>query len=243
MIHHTPALKFLKGLKGTVNLVLTSPPYNIGGKGIRSDGQRRQGISDAKSYGGIAGYDDSLPEAEYQQQQVALLRAARDALTMTGTIVYNHKPRRKNLAMVHPMTWISKVKGLTLMEEIIWDRGSTHNHSNRVVWQHTERLYVLRRTEGAYTFRNEADLPFRSDIWKVALSNTRIGGHACPMPLALAEAAVQAFSSKGDLVVDPYCGTATSAIAALRHGRTFKGAETDRKFVDYGLTRIMEIAA
>ena len=39
---------------------------------------------------------------------------------------------------------------LQLMEEIIWDRGSTHNHANRLFWPQTERLYVFRKADGEY---------------------------------------------------------------------------------------------
>ena len=109
----------------TLDLIFTSPPYNIGSKSPRIDGQRRKGKYDPKSYGSITGYADNLPEDEYQRQQVEFLHWAARALKDDGTLVYNHKPRRKNGVMIHPMQWLLQCPDLTLMEEIVWDRRST----------------------------------------------------------------------------------------------------------------------
>ena len=46
----------------TLDLIFTSPPYNIGSKSPRIDGQRKKGKYDPKSYGSITGYADNLPE-------------------------------------------------------------------------------------------------------------------------------------------------------------------------------------
>ena len=51
------------------DLIITSPPYNIGSTHPRRDGMRRFGRYDAKSYGAIRDYPDDVPEEVYQQQQ------------------------------------------------------------------------------------------------------------------------------------------------------------------------------
>ena len=86
---------------------------------------------------------------------------------MTAPLVYNHKPRRKNGVMIHPMQWLLQCPDLTLMEEIVWDRRSTHNHANRLFWGTTERLYVFRKSEGSYRFINTDRLEFRDDHWDI----------------------------------------------------------------------------
>ena len=242
-ILNTDARTLLQAIPEQVDLIFTSPPYNIGpANSERRDGYRKKGKYDPKSYGGIRGYFDCLPEDEYQDDQVKLLETAATSLKTDGTLVYNHKPRRRNLQMIHPMVWLSRVQGLTLMEEIIWDRGSTHNHSNRLLWPHTERLYVFRRTDGTYRFRNHAKLAHRHDIWHIPLTPTPYGGHAAPYPERLARAVVQAFSRAGDLVVDPYMGSGTTAAAAVALGRNFLGAEKDPHYADLALKRVEEVS-
>jgi DNA modification methylase len=218
------------------DLVFTSPPYNIGSKSVRKDGQRSQGKYDAKSYGAIRDYPDNLAEDEYQRQQVDFLKWAATRMKKDGVLVYNHKPRRKGGRLIHPFEWFALVPELTLMEEVIWDRGSTHNHCNRLMWPHTERLYVFRRTDGKYRLCNTKDLDFRSDVWR--LSRDKPNGHNAPFPQVLAEAVVRAWSSAGDLVVDPYCGSGTTAVASKHLGRSFVGSERLKKYWQLAQRRI-----
>lgn len=223
-----------------IDLILTSPPYNIGSKSPRKDGMRAEGKFDPKSYGGITGYADSFDEGQYQNEQVRMLNLMVKTLKDDGILVYNHKPRRKDNQMIHPITWLSRVTGLVLMEEIIWDRGSTHNHSDRMMWPHTERLYVFRKAGGTYRLRNTDALSFRSDIWKVPLTSRPADGHAAPFPLTLAENVVKTFSKVGDLVCDPYSGSGTTCVAAVTQGRNFIGSESDPDYHSRSVERVQK---
>ena len=221
-----------------VDLIFTSPPYNIGSRCPRKDGRRKHGEYDPKSYGGITGYADSLPENEYQDKQIEFLTWCASVMADDGILVYNHKPRRAKGMMIHPMAWIARCPELLLMEEVIWDRGSTHNHCNRLLWPTTERLYVLRKESGKYRFFNRKGLRFRSDVWRIPLSNRPADGHAAPFQVELAEAVVDSFSRKGDLVCDPYSGSGTTALACKNLGRRFVGTEQDRTYHKNSVKRL-----
>jgi len=227
----------------TLDLIFTSPPYNIGSKCPRIDGRRKQGGYDPKSYGGITGYADSLPEDQYQQQQVDFLFWAARALKDDGTLVYNHKPRRKNGAMIHPLQWLLRCPDLTLMEEIVWDRGSTHNHANRLFWPTTERLYVFRKSEGSYRFINSDRLEFRDDHWEIPLSSRKATehNHACPFSERLTVNVIKAFTKPGDLVCDPYSGSGTTAAVAAAMGRNFIGSEMDPTYHAASVARVQSL--
>jgi DNA modification methylase len=235
----------LRDQVGTIDLIFTSPPYNIGSKSPRIDGRRKDGSYDPKSYGGITGYADSLPEDEYQRQQVEFLHWAARALNDDGTLVYNHKPRRKNGVMIHPMEWLLQCPDLVLMEEIIWDRGSTHNHANRLFWPTTERLYVFRKSEGTYRFINSDSLEFRDDHWSIPLCSRKATehGHACPFSERLTVNVIEAFTAPGDLVCDPYSGSGTTAVVAAAMGRNFIGSELSPEYYAASLTRVQEFQA
>lgn len=242
MIQQSDALTFLRSLCSEVDLIFTSPPYNIGSHGPRRDGQRKNGGYDPKSYAGITGYPDQMPEAMYQSSQVSVLRAAAGALKPDGVMVYNHKPRRSKGAMIHPMAWIGQVPEMTLMEEVVWDRGSTHNCGNQVLWPTTERLYVLRRTDGTYRLDHrtsrQQDNTFRKDLWRVPLSTQPYGGHACPFAEVLADLVVKTFTKAGDLVCDPYAGSGTTGVAAVRNGCRFIGSDKDPDYVRMACERV-----
>jgi DNA modification methylase len=222
------------------DLIITSPPYNIGSKGgPRLDGQRKYGLFDSKSFGAISEYPDNLPEDVYQKEQVEFLVWCSNHMTRNGVLVYNHKPRRQNSAMILPATWFLRPEvtlQLTLMEEVIWDRGSTHNHSNKMMWPTTERLYVFRQTNGYYPLNNIEPLSQRSDVWRI--NRERNSNHNAPFPLELACAAIRVWSAPGDLVCDPYAGSGTVGVAARQTGRRFEGAEVLSKYYDQAVKRI-----
>ena len=238
IIKHGTWQQHLKDI--TADLIFTSPPYNIGSKAARKDGYRAQGKFDPKSYGGITGYRDNLPEDQYQSEQISFLNRCATVLDDNGVVVYNHKPRRKGGRMIHPMTWISQCEQLELMEEVIWDRGSTHNHCPQLMWPTTERLYVLKKAGGKYPLRNHSGLDFRSDVWRIPLSTKPHGGHACPFAMTLATAVIEAWSKPGDLVCDPYTGSGTTALAAKMLDRNFFGVEKSKKYLSIAKVRVSE---
>lgn len=219
------------------DLICTSPPYNIGSRSPRRDGFRKLGKYDPKSFRGVTDYADTLPENEYQDSQAAFLHWCAEHLAVNGTLVYNHKPRRRGHALLHPVVWISRVPELTLVEEVIWNRGSTHNHSRAMLWPQTERLYVLRRRSGFYRFDNTRHLPQRSDVWNIPL-RSQGARHNAAFPLELAQAILAAWSQPGDLVCDPYSGSGTTALAAKGMRRRFIGAERLKKYHTLALERI-----
>ena len=222
----------------TADLVLTSPPYNIGSSSAAKTGGRMVGGYDSKSYRSIREYADNMPEAEYQKSQIEFLEWARDRIHEDGVIVYNHKLRRKNGCIIHPMSWVTQAKGLVLVEEIVWDRGSTHNHCPQMMWQQTERMFVLRKPSGKYRLRNTkaTSLPQTSDVWRV--NKAKVNGHNAPFPLELAEAAVKAWCPRGGIVIDPYSGSGTTALACINTGRKFIGSERLKKYFNMSLKRL-----
>jgi DNA modification methylase len=226
----------------SANLICTSPPYNIGSRCPAKTGKRNSRLKtyDPKSYRGIREYQDSLPEERYQESQVVFLKWCEEHLADDGILAYNHKPRRKDGRLIHPLEWISRVPQLSLMEEIIWDRGSTHNHSSGLMWPHTERIYILHRTGDKYCLKNTRDLDFRSDVWRIPRSP--VNGHNAPFPEALARAIIRAWSKPGQLVIDPYMGSGTTGAAAISLGRNFAGAEILNKYYQMVVNRMKGVA-
>jgi DNA modification methylase len=222
------------------NLIFTSPPYNIGSKAPRCSGFRKFGLYDPKSFGSIRDYPDALPEEEYQNQQEQFLLWCADHLAENGILVYNHKLRRRKFCVIHPAEWIlrpSVKRRLCLVDEVVWDRGSTHNHGRGLLWPQSERLFVFRRVGDNYRFDNHDGLEFRSDVWRISRVPSG-SGHNAPFPEKLAIAVVTAWSSPGDLVVDPHAGSGTVALACRRLDRRFAGSEILKKYYRLALERL-----
>lgn len=216
-------------INGNFNLIFTSPPYNIGSKSpARILGRRRYGIFDPKSFRGITDYSDTLPEDAYQKQQQEFLVWCSEHLLPEGVVVYNHKDRRKNKRMLSPETWFPKE--LVLVDRVIWDRGSTHNHDKTQLWSHTEFLYILKRREDRnYYFNNEADgcPDSRSNVWRIPRSPS---WHNASFPLKLALRVVRKWCPPSGSVCDPYSGSGTTMAACVELNRNFIGSEIKTEF-------------
>jgi modification methylase len=75
-------------------------------------------------------------------------------------------------------------------------------------------------------------------FWNLSGASTK--EHPAPFPLELVSRLVQMFSFTGDTVVDPFCGTATTMVAALKHGRNSIGVELDTSYCKAAASRLMD---
>lgn len=67
-------------------------------------------------------------------------------------------------------------------------------------------------------------------VWAYGIAKGERHGHPCPKPLALMLRLVRDFTDPGDVILDPFAGSATTGVAAIQLGRRFVGWEKDRKF-------------
>ncbi len=76
-----------------------------------------------------------------------------------------------------------------------------------------------------------------SQIWELPGASTR-NGHPAPFPLELATRLVKMFSFVGDTVVDPFCGSGTTMIAAMKNDRNSIGIETEKLYCEQIMKRL-----
>jgi DNA modification methylase len=210
----------------TVDLIITSPPYNLGGAHwpMGGDGRlpRDEGI----------GYSDTMSELAYQDWQVACLqelyRVARDG----ASLFYNHKIRNRDGTMIHPMDWLRHRRNpWTLRQEIIWDRGSTHNHSPALFWPEDERIYWMTKGKPVLPDRSIG----MSTVWTFhgPVAST---WHPAPFADELPRRCIKAIGREGICVLDPFAGSCTTLRVALEYGYDAIGVDVSE---DY-LTRAAE---
>ena len=77
-----------------------------------------------------------------------------------------------------------------------------------------------------------------TDVWDFATVQFYKGKHPCEKPLALMEHIITASSRPGDVVLDPFCGSGVTGIAARKHNRRFIGIERDPSWVETACRRI-----
>jgi hypothetical protein len=242
----------LADLKGKVDLIFTSPQFNVGNqKQDRKDGFRndRYGLHDPKSFGGVRDYADDLPEDEYQDQQAASLIFMSELMRPNGVTVYDHMARKRGGVLYLPTDWIRRPEVRAKIElreyPVIWVQNGTHKNGRDTLYHRTHDLYVLQKPGAKYpldsTLAYRAEAPFEpSNVWHLPRENKKRTGniHNTPFTEKLAEWVINAWSRPGDLVCDPYSGSGTTGAVAVRLGRRFVGAEIVERYHAFATARI-----
>ena len=239
--------------KSSVALVVTSPPYYAGKE-----------YEEAVGEGHIpASYIDYLDMLHDVFEQCV------DKLEPGGRIAVNvanlgRRPYRSLSADVIDILQ-NRLK-LLLRGEVIWQKargttgscawGSFQQPGNPVLRDLTERVVIA--SKGRFdrakraADRAEAGLPSTSsafadeymeattDVWEIRpASATRIG-HPAPFPVELPQRLIDLYTYRGDLVLDPFIGAGTTAVAAVRTGRHYVGFDTDEGYVALAEERVAE---
>lgn len=206
----------------TIDLIITSPPYNLGGNNWPMGGNGRVPRTD-----GI-GYADDLDELAYQDWQVQCLIEFYRVAKPGASLFYNHKVRNVQGQIIHPMDWLRDERNpWTIRQEIIWDRGSTHNHNEFLFWPEDERIYWM--TKGKPT------LPERpigmSNVWRF---HGPVAGtwHPAPFSEELPERCIQALGREGITVLDPFAGSCPTCKVALRYGFEAVGVDVSQEYLE-----------
>ena len=237
----------------SIALVVTSPPY-FAGKAYEA----------ALGEGHIPG-----SYLEYLEMLRDVFAECRRVLEPGGRIAVNvanlgRKPYRSLSADVIGI--IQDDLGLLLRGEILWQKakgatgsiavGSYLSAANPVLRDVTERVVVASKGRFDRAIprkeREKRGLPFENtitkeeffastiDVWELRPEHARRVGHPAPFPVELPERLIQLYTYVGDVVLDPFLGSGSTAVAAVRSGRHYVGFDTDADYVALAQRRVDE---
>lgn len=254
VMHVGDARDMSKVPDGSVALVVTSPPYFAG-----------------KEYETALG-EGHVPAdyIEYLTMLRDVLRESARTLEPGGRLAINvanlgRKPYRSLAADV--TTILQDDLRLLLRGEVVWQKqrgasgscawGSYQSPANPVLRDTTERVLIASKgrfdrvgfgnrggqsTDGIATVPGDEFMEATLDVWEIpAESATRVG-HPAPFPVALVERCLHLFTYEGDVVLDPFMGSGTTAVAAQNTGRHYVGYDTDPGYVKQAQERVKSLA-
>lgn len=216
------------------DLVITSPPYNLGGD-FHTGWRTKDGGYKSVRYGAYDTHGDNMPEEEYQDWQVKCMDELYRVTKEDGNFFYNHKNRIKNFRIISPYEWILKSKWI-LRQEIIWDTTNQVNQDARRFIPCHEQIYWFSKT--ITHIDNTAER--LNDCWvfrnKLKRKDT---GHPATFPIEVITRILSVVPN-ARFVLDPFMGSGTTALACIELDRDYIGIELSPSYVDIINRRIEE---
>lgn len=247
VVHPGDCLTLLKSIPDkSMQLIVTSPPYNIGKE-----------------------YEKRLHLDIYLRQQAQVITECVRALSLRGSICWqvgNYVDRGAIIPLDTVLYPIFSELGLRMRNRIIWHFEHGLHCSRRfsgryetIIWftrsddyvfnldpvripqKYPAKKYFKGPKAGQYSCNPLGKNP--GDLWVIPnVKNNHVEKteHPCQFPVELVERLVLSLTDKGDWVFDPFLGTGTTIIAAIRHGRRGVGAEIVPKYVKLARERIQQ---
>ncbi|MCL5292823.1 MAG: site-specific DNA-methyltransferase [Actinobacteria bacterium] len=240
-------LDLLKSMpSGAAELIVTSPPYNLG-----------------KEYEARTSLNIYLPQQERVIEECyRVLSPTGSICWQVGNYVENGEIVPLDV-LLYPI--FKQKLGMFLRNRIIWHFGHGLHASKRFSGRYETVLWFTKAEKG-YTFNlDPVRIPQKypskkhfkgpkqgelschplgknpTDVWEIPnVKSNHIEKtiHPCQFPVGLIERLVLAMTNEGDLVLDPFIGVGTSAVAALMHNRRAAGAEIEERYLGIARDRI-----
>lgn len=204
---------------GSVDAIVTSPPYNKGtstGAGYGKGWGITSHLADA-----YHGYADDLHPETYERWQSRVLSECWRLLSPSGAIFYNHKPRIQAKALRTALDWNP---GLPVRQIITWVPRGGVNFSPTHFRPVYEWVVVFAKPGFRLKSRSHSGV---GDVWTIPYDAGV--DHPAPFPVELPARILRAIDAP--TVLDPFMGSGSTGVASIREGRRFIGIEqSDRYF-------------
>lgn len=228
-IIHGDTIKVLKQLEDNIfDVGVTSPPYN------KQEKQKGWLVKNVV----YDNYRDAVTEKDYQEEQINVLNELYRVAKHGASFFYNHKIRWERGEMFHPYSWISKTKWV-VRQEIIWDRTIAANIRGWRFWQIDERIYWLIKPDKGAKIGKElkSKHALLKSIWNIFPEKDI--SHPAPFPIELPTRCIYSImDEENGIVLDPYCGSGTTLVAAKILGHSYIGIDISEDYIKIAEKRL-----
>jgi len=224
----------------SVHLMVTSPPYNV-----------------------TKEYDMDLTLEEYLQLLRNVFAETYRVLVYGGRACINvaNLGRKPYIPLSDYISQLMLEIGYFMRGEIIWHKGagagvsmawgSWQSATNPVLRDTHEYILVFskgsfsrKRPEGKFdTITREQFMEWTKSVWVMNPESAKKVGHPAPFPVELPYRLIQLYTFTDDIVLDPFMGSGSTAVAALQSGRRYVGYEIDAKYIKLAEARIAALHA
>ncbi|OQX21901.1 MAG: SAM-dependent methyltransferase [Desulfobacteraceae bacterium IS3] len=220
----------------SIHLMITSPPYNAS-----------------------KDYDDNLSLDEYLGLLKRVWQETHRVMVTGGRVCINiaNLGRKPYIPLHSYIIEDMQNIGFLMRGEIIWNKASSASSStawgswmsaaNPVLRDIHEYILIFskdsfsrKREERENTICKEDFLEWTKSVWTFPAVSAKKIGHPAPFPEELPYRLIQLYSFKGDVILDPFAGSGTTCLSALKSERNYIGYDVNQEYIELANTRIRE---
>ena len=246
-LHHGDSIELLQSLsEECVDLIFADPPYNLSNNGFTCHAGKRVSVNKGE-------WDKSRGVEEDFRFHNSWIEQCKRVLKPNGSLIISG-----TYHSIYACGYALQKQGWHFINDICWYKpNASPNLSCRMFTaSHETLLWVRKNKKAKHTFNylamkngiwegdtlKKENSQMRS-VWAINTPKPRektFGKHPTQKPEALLERIVLACSNEGDTVLDPFCGSGTTGVVAVRFNRYFIGIDADDNFLSNLATKRLE---
>lgn len=218
----------------SIHMMITSPPYNVSKV-----------------------YDDNLSLAEYRELLKRVWKETYRVLVDGGRACINvaNLGRKPYIPLHSYIIEDMHELGFFMRGEVIWDKGSSASPSTAWgTWLSAKNPvlrdvheYILIFCKGSYTrdrghrandISRDEFLEYTKSVWEFPAVSARKIGHPAPFPEELPKRLIKLYSFVGDVILDPFLGSGSTSLAAVKNGRRYVGYDLNQEYINLADRRV-----
>lgn len=221
---------------GLFDMIFADPPYFLSNGGISCHAGKMVSVNKG-------GWDKSMGAESNHAFNFDWLRLCRDLLKPNGTIWVSGTHH-----VIHSVGYAMQCLGMKILNSITWEKPNPPpNLSCRYFTHSTETVLWASKTDKSkhcfnyQAMREQNGGKQMKTVWKMSTPNKAekaFGKHPTQKPIELLDRIILASTNKGDVVFDPFSGSSTTGVSAIRNGRQFVGCEREPEYIDLSIARL-----
>jgi len=220
---------------GSVDCVITSPPYNMNLRIRNGKYCSRQIVKELSTK--YSSFDDNLPIEEYNEFHTKVMK---ELLRISKVVFYNIQIVTGSKRSIFKMIGDFNEQ---LKDIIIWDKGVAQPAMQKQVLNRRSELILVFETDypisRQYKYAN-FERGKLNDIWEIKRGKKISKNHGAVFPEELVGRILENFTNEGEVIYDPFMGTGTTAIVSKKMNRRFIGSEIGKDYFDLVEKRLKE---
>ena len=224
----------------SVDMIFADPPYFLSNDGITCSGGKMVSVNKGE-------WDRTLSIKEKHKFNKKWIKECYRVLKDNGTIWISG-----TLHNIYSIGMALEEEGFKIMNNITWQKTNpppnlackTFTHSTETILWARKDLKKVKYTFNYNIMKELNNNKQMKDVWTTSLtkpSEKKCGKHPTQKPLEILDKIILASTKENDLILDPFCGSSTTGISAVRLNRRYIGIDNEKEYIELSKRRYKEI--